>query len=137
MPIVTNAMPSANGRRGHDIHYLEPRLTAQTASLAAGFGVVCSFVSDCLDEPALTALKSHGVRLIALRCAGYNHVDLPAAERLGLPVVRVPEYSPFAVAEHAAALVLSLNRKIYRAHARVRHRYGKDRCGVLPHHARL
>lgn len=115
-----DAFDRVNGRRGHEIHYLEPRLTAQTASLTADFDVVCSFVSDDLDEAALTALKSRGVKLIALRCAGYNHVDLSAAERLRLPVVRVPEYSPFAVAEHGAALILSLNRKIYRAHARVR-----------------
>lgn len=104
----------------HAIHYLEPRLTAATAPLAAGFDVVCSFVSDTLDRAALRELQAGGVRLVALRCAGYNHVDLTAASELGLPVVRVPDYSPYAVAEHGVALVLSLVRKIYRAHARVR-----------------
>lgn len=114
------AFDQANMRFGHEIHYFEPRLTSQTASLAQGFDVVCSFVSDQLDEPALAELRKGGVRLIALRCAGFNHVDLEAAERLGMPVVRVPEYSPYAVAEHTVALILSLNRKIYRAHTRVR-----------------
>lgn len=114
------AFERTNRNRRHEIHYLEPRLTAQTASLAAGYDAVCSFVSDSLDEPALAELQNSGVKLIALRCAGYNHVDLTAAARLELPVVRVPEYSPYAVAEHGAGLILSLNRKIYRAHARVR-----------------
>lgn len=104
----------------HEIHFFEPRLTRQTASLAAGFEAVCSFVNDRLDEPTLQALASAGTRLIVLRSAGYNHVNLEAAERLGLTVLRVPEYSPHAVAEHALALVLTLNRKIHRAHARVR-----------------
>jgi D-lactate dehydrogenase len=114
------AFDLANSRFGHDIQYFEPRLTAQTASLAAGSRAVCSFVSDRVDRAALEELRSAGVELIALRCAGYNHVDLEAAAELGLPVVRVPEYSPYAVAEHAVALILSLDRKIYRAHARVR-----------------
>jgi D-lactate dehydrogenase len=111
---------SANRGFGYELTFFEPRLTPQTAPLAAGFDVVCSFVSDQLDAETLGTLSAAGVRLIALRSAGYNHVDLPAAERLGLPVVRVPEYSPFAVAEHAVGLVLALNRKIHRAHARVR-----------------
>lgn len=115
-----DAFEQANGNFGHEIHYIEPRLTAETASLAAGSRAVCSFVSDTVDRAALEELKKAGIELIALRCAGYNHVDLEAAAELGLPVVRVPEYSPYAVAEHAVALILSLNRKIYRAHARVR-----------------
>lgn len=114
------AFEAANATFGHEIQYFEPRLTAQTASLAAGSRAVCSFVSDRVDRPALEELRQVGVELIALRCAGYNHVDLESAAELGLPVVRVPEYSPYAVAEHAVALILSLNRKIYRAHARVR-----------------
>ncbi|HSD89859.1 MAG TPA: 2-hydroxyacid dehydrogenase [Kofleriaceae bacterium] len=110
----------ANSSHAHILAFFEPRLTAQTAQLAAGFEVVCSFVNDHADREALRILRSVGVRLIALRSTGYNHVDLEAAAALGLPVVRVPEYSPFAVAEHAIALVLALNRKIHRAHARVR-----------------
>lgn len=103
-----------------DLTFFEPRLTVETAGLAKGFDVACSFVNDRIDEPALEVLKDGGIRLLALRSAGYNHVDLVAAERLGIPVVRVPEYSPHSVAEHAVALALSLNRKIHRAWARVR-----------------
>lgn len=110
----------ANARGGHALTFFEPRLTAQTASLAVGFDAVCSFVNDHLDRPALEQLRGGGVRLIALRSAGFNHVDLEAAEALDLPVVRVPEYSPYAVAEHAVTLVLALNRKIHRAYTRVR-----------------
>jgi D-lactate dehydrogenase len=115
-----SAFDLANQRFGHDIGFFEPRLTAETAALARRYPAVCSFVSDKLDRPTLEVLREGGTRLIALRCAGYNHVDLAAAASLGLPVVRVPEYSPYAVAEHAVALVLALNRKIHRAHARVR-----------------
>jgi D-lactate dehydrogenase len=111
---------AANERYGHDIKYFETRLTPDTASLTRGFNCVCSFVNDQLDEPALRALAESGVRLVALRSAGYNQVDLNAAAALGLRVVRVPEYSPHAVAEHAVGLVLALNRKIHRAYARVR-----------------
>jgi D-lactate dehydrogenase len=111
---------SANGPFGHQLTFLEPRLTAETAPLAAGHEAVCPFVNDRVDEAALEVLRSSGIRIVALRSAGYNHVDLTAAARLGLPVVRVPEYSPYAVAEHAVGLVLALNRKIHRAYARVR-----------------
>ncbi|MBI4509054.1 MAG: 2-hydroxyacid dehydrogenase [Deltaproteobacteria bacterium] len=114
------AFEEANVRFGHELSFLEPRLTKETATLASGHPAVCSFVNDKLDLDALQALRAGGTRLVALRSAGYNHVDLAAAARLGLPVVRVPEYSPYAVAEHAVALVLALNRKIHRAHARVR-----------------
>jgi D-lactate dehydrogenase len=114
------ALEQANAALKHELGFLEPRLTAETASIAAGFDVACSFVNDRVDRVALERLRSAGVRLIALRSAGCNHVDLEAAAALGIPVVRVPEYSPYAVAEHAVALVLALNRKIHRAHARVR-----------------
>ncbi|MFZ5480290.1 MAG: 2-hydroxyacid dehydrogenase [Myxococcota bacterium] len=114
------AFDAENVGVGHTIRYLEPRLTPETAALARGSGAVCAFVNDQLGEPTLLALHEGGVRLVALRSAGFNHVDLAAAARLGLPVVRVPEYSPHAVAEHAVALVLALNRKIHRANARVR-----------------
>ncbi len=111
---------AANGAHSHELTFFEPRLTAQTARLAAGHEGVCSFVNDRLDAETLAVLAGAGVRLIALRSAGFNHVDLHAAEELGLAVVRVPEYSPYAVAEHAVGLVLALNRKIHRAYARVR-----------------
>jgi D-lactate dehydrogenase len=111
---------AANAEAGHRLTFLEPRLTHVTAPLAAGHQVACSFVNDHLDAHTLRALAQVGVRLVALRCAGFNHVDLAAAARLGLPVVRVPEYSPHAVAEHAVAMVLTLDRKLHRAHARVR-----------------
>lgn len=107
-------------RAGYDISFFEARLNAQTAALAAGHDAVCSFVNDRLDAEALHALKCLGIRLILLRCAGFNHVDLAAADRHDITVLRVPEYSPHAVAEHAVALVLALNRQIHRAHDRVR-----------------
>jgi D-lactate dehydrogenase len=100
--------------------YFEPRLTQTTCALAAGFPAVCVFVNDQLDAPVLTALAQHGTRLIALRCAGFNNVDLAQAHTLGFTVVRVPAYSPHAVAEHTVGLILALNRKIHRAYARVR-----------------
>lgn len=114
------ALAAANRQYGHELTYLEPRLTRETASLAAGFPAVCSFVNDRVDGQALATLHDGGTRLIALRSAGYNHVDLDEAGRLGLVVVRVPEYSPHAVAEHAVGLILALNRKIHRAYNRVR-----------------
>ncbi len=91
-----------------------------TAKLAAGSEAVCVFVNDVLDRATLTTLAGEGVRLILLRCAGFNNVDLVAAKELGLTVTRVPAYSPYAVAEHAVALLLALNRHLHRAHNRVR-----------------
>lgn len=104
----------------HELVYIEARLTSHTLSAARGCEAVCSFVNDQLNASNLESLKELGVRLIALRSAGYNHVDLAAAQALDLPVVRVPEYSPHAVAEHAVALLLTLNRKTHRAYNRVR-----------------
>ncbi len=104
----------------HELVFFEAHLDAHTAPLADGFDAVCAFVNDVLDEAALERLADLGVRFVALRSAGYNHVDLKAAERLGLPVARVPAYSPHAVAEHTVGLMLALNRQIHRAHARVR-----------------
>src|SRR5689334_850729 len=109
-----DSFDAASERGAHDVHYFEPRLTEQTAPLAAGFEAVCSFVNDRLDSTTLSVLAQGGTRLLALRCAGYNHVNLETAGRLGMTVVRVPEYSPFAIAEHVVALVLVLNRKIHR-----------------------
>lgn len=104
----------------HELVYLDPQLTVETAPLAAGFRGVCAFVNDKLDREVLQLLRANGTELIALRSAGFNHVDLPEAERLGMTVVRVPAYSPHAVAEHAVALLLSLNRMTFRAYNRVR-----------------
>jgi len=115
-----HALEMANRKYSHRLTFLEPRLTAETAALADGFPAVCSFVNDRLDRRALSTLQRGGTRLVALRSAGYNHVDLRAAADLGLQVVRVPAYSPHAVAEHAVALILTLNRKLHRAFNRVR-----------------
>lgn len=114
------ALSAANDRYGHDLTFFEPRLTRHTASMAAGYPAVCSFVNDRVDAETLATLHAGGTRVVALRSAGYNHVDLREAARLGFVVVRVPEYSPHAVAEHAVALMLALNRKIHRAYNRVR-----------------
>ena len=114
------ALDAANQRYGHQIRYLEARLGPHTAPLAHGVPVVCPFVNDTVDAETLKLLHDGGARLLALRSAGYNHVDLEAAAALDLPVVRVPEYSPYAVAELAMCLVLALNRKIHRAYNRVR-----------------
>jgi len=105
---------------GHDLDFLEARLSRSTAALASGYEAVCVFVNDDLGAGVLLRLKDAGVRLIALRSAGFNHVDLEAARSLGLTTVRVPAYSPQSVAEHTVALILALDRKIHRAYARVR-----------------
>lgn len=119
-PYVEQFFRRANERFGHELTFFEPRLSDETADLARGFDAVCIFVNDAADTPVLTRLAEIGVRLVALRCAGFNNVDLVAAERLGLTVVRVPAYSPYAVAEHTVGLMLALNRRIHRAHQRVR-----------------
>lgn len=103
-----------------DWRFHEFRLSEETASTAAGAGAVCLFVNDCADRETLTSLKNAGVQMVAMRCAGFNNVDVAAAKELGISVVRVPSYSPHAVAEHAVALCLTLNRKIHRAYNRVR-----------------
>jgi D-lactate dehydrogenase len=113
-------LDAANQGFGHQIDYFEARLDASTAALAEGYGAVCVFVNDRVDEAVLEALAKGGVSLVALRCAGYNNVDLEAAERLGVAVVRVPAYSPEAVAEFTVGLMLALDRNIPRAWARVR-----------------
>jgi D-lactate dehydrogenase len=113
-------LESANQAHGHELVFFETRLAAATTALAKNFPAVCVFVNDHLDAPTLGALAQGGTRVVALRCAGYNNVDLKAAGALGLAVVRVPAYSPHAVAEHTVALLLTLNRKIHRAYSRVR-----------------
>lgn len=101
-------------------HFIEAHLSPETASLAKGADVVCVFVNDVVSEAVIRTLKTFGVKLIALRCAGFNNVDLKAAATADIPVVRVPAYSPYAVAEHTIALLLMLNRKLHRAYNRVR-----------------
>lgn len=113
-------LDAANGAFGHVIEYFDARLDVTTASLAAGYPAVCVFVNDRLDAATLEAIAAGGVRTVALRCAGYNNVDLDAAEALGLTVVRVPAYSPEAVAEFTLGLMLALDRNIPRAWNRVR-----------------
>jgi D-lactate dehydrogenase len=115
-----DSFSSAPGATQLALHFQGARLTEDTAALAEGYEVVCAFINDDLSAPVLTRLKAGGTRLIALRSAGYNHVDLAAAKRLGLTVVRVPAYSPHAVAEHAVALILALNRRLHRAYNRTR-----------------
>ncbi len=103
-----------------DIEYYDVRLTPATASLAAGADAVCAFVNDDVGAVVLDALDTRGVKVVAMRCAGYNNVDVEHAHEIGLPIVRVPAYSPNAVAEHTIAMILSLNRHIHRAYNRVR-----------------
>jgi D-lactate dehydrogenase len=114
------ALEKENCHLGHELRFFGARLEQKTAPLAAGSGAICAFVNDALNRPTLTILRDVGVRLLAMRCAGYNNVDLTAARELGLTVARVPDYSPYAVAEHAVALLLALNRKLHRAYNRVR-----------------
>jgi D-lactate dehydrogenase len=113
-------LSAANSPTQHELIFFEPRLNRDTAILAAGNPAVCVFVHDQVDAPTLELLASRGTRLVVLRCAGFNNVDLQAAANLGITVVRVPAYSPYGVAEHAVGLILSLNRKIHRAYNRVR-----------------
>lgn len=105
---------------GVQFHFHAFRLSADTAASTGGAQAVCVFVNDTIDRACLEALAKHGVRLVALRCAGFNQVDLRAAAELGIRIVRVPAYSPYAVAEHTVALLLTLNRKTHRAYNRVR-----------------
>lgn len=109
-----------NSRADYALSYFDLLLNETNVDLCKGFDAVCVFVNDDLSAPVLSRLKALGVRCIALRCAGFNNVDLVAAKALGLPVVRVPAYSPEAVAEHTLALILTLNRKTHRAYNRVR-----------------
>lgn len=119
-PYDRDSFNAAGAPADYQLHFQQARLTTDSATLAAGHDVVCAFINDELSAPVLERLAAGGTRLIALRSAGYNHVDLKAAQRLGLCVVRVPAYSPHAVAEHAVALILALNRRIHRAFNRTR-----------------
>lgn len=119
-PYDREALLRASEQAGIEWRFLEFRLTRDTAPLARGTRAVCVFVNDQLDRPCLEELATQGIKLVALRCTGFNNVDLAAAMALQLTVTRVPVYSPHAVAEHAVALLLALNRKIHRAFNRVR-----------------
>lgn len=119
-PYDRRFLDAANEQAGHKLTYFEVRLSPETCNLAAGSDAVCAFVNDIVDEQVLKLLASFGVKLVALRSAGFNNVELEAAKRFGITVARVPAYSPHAVAEHTLALILTLNRKTHRAYNRVR-----------------
>ncbi|MFW5857244.1 MAG: 2-hydroxyacid dehydrogenase [Planctomycetota bacterium] len=119
-PTIERFLQDANVLHEHELRYFETRLTPDTAALAQGCDAASAFIHDRINRPTLRALADIGVRLLALRCAGYNHVDLKAADEFGIAVCRVPGYSPHSVAEHAVGMMLALNRRIHRAHARVR-----------------
>lgn len=110
----------ANSKHNFEIHYFESHLNEQTAPLAQGHDVVCAFVNDTLSSSVLKTLSENGIKHVAMRCAGYNNIDLDVASSLEILVSRVPAYSPHAVAEHTIALLLALNRKVHRAYNRVR-----------------
>jgi lactate dehydrogenase-like 2-hydroxyacid dehydrogenase len=119
-PYERKFLDEANKAEQHTLRYLDVQLGPDTVGLAAGFGAVCIFVNDKADAPTLEALHRGGTRLLALRCTGFNNVDLEAAARLGIKVVRVVTYSPNSVAEFAVALLLAINRKVHRAYNRTR-----------------
>jgi D-lactate dehydrogenase len=119
-PYDKSMLADANRGAGHDLRFLEDRLTPHTAALATGCDAVCVFVNDTVDAEVLALLAQQGTRLVATRSTGYNHIDVAAAERLGIAVVRVTDYSPHSVAEFAVGLLLAVNRKIARASARTR-----------------
>ncbi|MGV8879466.1 MAG: 2-hydroxyacid dehydrogenase [Sphingobacteriaceae bacterium] len=105
---------------GHELTFFEIQLDKQTAELTAGFDAVCIFVNDKMGQETIQILKENSIKLIVLRCAGYNNVAVEAAQRAGIAIVRVPAYSPESVAEHAIALMLTLNRKTHKAYNRIR-----------------
>ena len=115
-----DAFTNANKEFLFNIDFFDFHLNEKTALTAKGYDVVCAFVNDNLNASVISILKDCGVKLIALRCAGYNNVDLVAAKKANIPVVRVPAYSPHSVAEHAVALLMSLTRRIPQAYMRTR-----------------
>lgn len=104
----------------HELKYFENPLNAESVDLTNGYDGVCVFVNDQLNAEVIAQLAARNIKIIALRCAGFNNVDLQAAQKHGIAVVRVPAYSPHAVAEHAVALIMTLNRKTHKAYNRVR-----------------
>ncbi len=119
-PYDRQFMELVNNQYHHKLKFYEARLNPETVALATGFPTICVFVNDRINASMMETLSQNGTRLIALRCAGFNNIDLAAAEQFGITVVRVPAYSPYAVAEHTVALLLDVNRKIHRAYSRVR-----------------
>lgn len=119
-PYDRQSLDDANARHGHTLTYFDAHLNRNTVGLAEGCDAVCPFVNDDVTGPVIERLAAMGVRLLTLRSAGYNHVDLRAAEANGVTVARVPAYSPYAVAEHAVGLLLTLNRSLHRAYNRTR-----------------
>ncbi len=115
-----NALYTEKNQYGYALHFFSPRLELDTVPLATNFPVVVISANDCADADVIKGLSAVGVEMLAMRCAGCNNVDLKACERFGISVARVPAYSPYAVAEHAVALMMALNRKTHRAHVRVR-----------------
>src|SRR2546428_13798305 len=111
-PFDRKALAEANATQGHELVFFESELTAQTTALAAGFPAVCVKTPSRLDEPALAALAQGGTRWIALRSAGFDYVDVAAAHRLGLGLVRAPAHSPSAIAERPAGLQFAVNRTV-------------------------
>lgn len=110
----------ANKDHSFELNYLEAHLNKETALLSKGFDAVCVFVNDLVDAEVLQVLAENDIKIVALRCAGFNNVDLEAAKKYNIKVVRVPEYSPNAVAEHSCALILTLNRKTHKSYNRTR-----------------
>lgn len=104
----------------HEIKFFRPKLSPETAIMAQSYDAVCGFVNDIISKETLSILASHQVKLLLLRCAGYNNVDLDAAKEYGITVLNVPSYSPEAVAEHTMALVLSANRRIHKSYNRIK-----------------
>jgi D-lactate dehydrogenase len=119
-PYDIHYLKAANLKTSYQFEFFEERLNLHTSALAVGFEVVCIFVNDVVDREVLQSLQAGGTKLVVLRSAGFNNVDLKAAEEFAISVRRVPAYSPNAVAEYAVGLILTLNRKIYRAYNRVR-----------------
>ena len=115
-----NTFEKVNRNFGFDIHYYKERLSMNTISLTQGVDAVCIFVNAECDARVIERMAQNGVKLIALRCAGFNNVDIQAARQHGIKVVRVPAYSPHAVAEYAVTLMMALNRKVYRSVYRTR-----------------
>lgn len=115
-----HALDEANRRFGHEMVYFEPRLNRDTLDLVHDVDAVCPFVNDRLDAEVVASLAARGVKLVTLRCAGFNGVDLAACQQHGITVTRVPAYSPHAVAEHAFALLLAVVRRIHKSYVRVR-----------------
>jgi len=119
-PFEQPFLESANQATQYQLTFIPQTLSPETAILAAGHDAICVFVHDQLNAPTLQRLADLGIKLVALRCTGYNQVDIETAQQLGIRVLRVPTYSPHSVAEHTVALLMALNRKIHLAYQRTR-----------------